>query len=401
MSRTGASRKRWAHVLLCGALAFPLGFPLVVPEAVAQERRTLMDLFFGNRRQVQERSIINLNSQPQRRRQPARIAPARPERAPAVTAGAPAVAAPPVVEKMEDARKILVIGDFTAMGLGKGLSAAFAEDPSVAILEQGSGSSGLVREDHLDWPKELQRLLSEERPKLVVVMIGANDRQTMQMDGGRERFRTDRWLAEYEARVTKLASLVTTQKLPLLWVGLPAFESPSLTADAVTLNSIYQKQVELAGGEFVDIWDGFVSEGGQFIVSGSDINGQPVRLRAQDGIGFTDAGKRKLAFYVEKLARRHLGDLSITDLIRLDAGNLPLLSSLPPQAEMPVKTQPISLSDPALDGGETLMGAAPPAPPKTVSNDSPRDLLVTKGELKEPPIGRVDYYGAEITGATR
>nr|WP_210105576.1 DUF459 domain-containing protein [Neorhizobium galegae] len=401
MIRNGASRQRWGRVLLLSALAFPLALPLGLPDAAAQERRTLMDLFFGNRRQVQERSIINLNTQPQRRRQPARVTAPRPERAPVPMAGAAdatAVTAPPAVQKMENARKILVIGDFTAMGLGKGLTAAFADDPSVSILEQGSGSSGLVREDHLDWPKELERLIAAEKPKLVVVMIGANDRQTMQMAGGRERFRTDRWFGEYEARVTKLVTLATAQKLPVLWVGLPPFESPSLTADAVTLNSIYQKQVEAAGGEFVDIWDGFVSEGGQFIVSGSDINGQPVRLRAQDGIGFTDAGKRKLAFYVEKLARRHLGDLSVTDLIRLDAGDLPLLSSLPPQAETPVKTQPISLSDPSLDGGETLMGASRPLP---AAADSPRDLLVTKGELKEAPIGRVDYYRMDVTGATR
>lgn len=397
--KNGSNGRRWRRVLLCTVLAFPLG----LPEASAQERRTLMDLFFGNRRQVQERSIINLDSQPQRRRQPARTSAPRPERAPAAGASAtatPAVTATPMVEKMENARKILVVGDFTAMGLGKGLSEAFAEDPSVVVAEQGSVASGLVRDDHFNWPQELERLIATEKPKLVVVMIGANDRQTLQVDGGRERFRTDKWLSEYEARVSQLAGIVTAHKLPLLWVGLPPFQSPSLTADAVTLNSIYQKQVETAGGEFVDIWDGFVSEGGQFIVSGSDVNGQPVRLRSQDGIGFTDAGKRKLAFYVEKLARRHLGDLSISDLIRLDAGDLPLLSSLPPQAEIPVKTQPISLSDPALDGGETLLGASA-SPPKTATTDSPRDLLVTKGEVKDAPIGRVDYYRTEVTGATQ
>ncbi|WP_137131553.1 DUF459 domain-containing protein [Rhizobium sp. FY34] len=367
--------------------------------ALAQERRTLLDLMFGDRRAQQpppRRSIIDIQPPRQRNREPDAVTPL-PRRLPTAPS-APVAAAPPIAaDKMENARKILVIGDFTASGLATGLSAAFAEDPTVAILENGSGSSGLVRQDFYDWPRELRQLLDAEKPAMVVVMIGANDRQAMSIGDIREKFRTEAWLKEYEARVAQLALIVIERKLPLLWVGLPAFQSPSLTADAVTLNGIYRQTVEKTGGEFVDIWDGFVDEGGQFIVTGSDINGQQVRLRGADGLGFTEAGKRKLAFYVEKLARRYLGDLGISELIRLDAGNLPLLSSLPPEAEANVPSQPISLSDPELDGGKDLLGAAGPA---SIPTDTPRSLLLTKGAMAEAPIGRVDYYRADTTGAT-
>ncbi|TRL32019.1 SGNH/GDSL hydrolase family protein [Rhizobium straminoryzae] len=393
MTEGNGKGKRAAFVALCVLLLVPLD----IAPADAQERRTLMDMLFGDRRQVQERATPS-PERPRRRTPPRTAAPGESRPATSQTAR-PDEPAP--VEKMEDARKILVIGDFTAMSLGKGLTEAFAQDPSVAIVEQGSGSSGLVREDHLNWPQQLQQLLAQEKPKLVVVMIGANDRQAMQVDATRERFRSEKWLAAYEARIARLAKLVTDAGLPLLWVGLPAFESPSLTTDAVTLNGIYRHQVEKLGGEFVDIWDGFVSESGAFIVTGSDINGQPVRLRSADGIGFTDAGKRKLAFYVEKLARRHLGDLSITDIIRGDAANLPQLSSLPPAAEPSVKTQPISLTDPELDGGGELLGQKTSDAPKPAAGETPRELLVKRGELPEAPAGRVDYYRTEITGSTR
>ncbi|MGO7947181.1 hypothetical protein ACC722_39065, partial [Rhizobium ruizarguesonis] len=59
-----------------------------------------------------------------------------------------------------------------------------------------------------------------------------------------------------------LGKEVTGRKIPLIWVGLPAFESDSMTADAVQMNQLYRKQVESIGGEFVDIWDGFVDENG-------------------------------------------------------------------------------------------------------------------------------------------
>lgn len=376
--------------LVTACLMLVLAVPTV--PAHAQERRTLLDMLFGEpRRQRPEGSIIRIQPNRQRARPPANVSPARP----AVRAPAPVVAAPAepeAVEKMETARKILVVGDFGAMGAGQGLVTAFAEDPSVVVVEKGSPSSGLVRQDHYDWLAELPKMLEEVKPQIVVVMIGANDRQTMTIGSSKERFRSDAWLKEYDARVTRFAKLVTDRKIPLLWVGLAAFESPSLSADALTLNGIFRQDVEEVGGEFVDIWDGFVDEGGQFIITGSDMNGQPARLRGADGVSFTDAGKRKLAFYVEKFAKRHLGDLSVSDLIRLDSGNLPLLANLPPDVESKIPSQPISLSDPELDGGKELLGAAVTKP---LPAETPQNLLLTKGELAEAPVGRIDYYRTE------
>ncbi|WP_165217760.1 SGNH/GDSL hydrolase family protein [Affinirhizobium pseudoryzae] len=360
--------------------------------AFAQERRTLFDMMFGERRpQRADRSIIQIEPQRTRSRQPTAATPRAPR--PAGTA-APA-AETTTVEKLENARKVLVVGDFTAVSIGTGLEMAFAEDPSVLVVKEGSGSSGLVRQDYFNWPDKLPGLLDEVKPAVVVLMIGANDRQTMAVGEGSEKFRTEAWFEEYERRVAELAEIVTERKLPLLWVGLPAFQSSSLTADAVTLNGIYRPTIEKAGGEFIDIWDGFVNEDGQFIITGSDINGQQVRLRSPDGIGFTDAGKRKLAFYVEKVVKRHLGGLDPGALIRLDAGNLPLITSLPPEAAASVPSQPISLSDPQLDGGDSLLGGS--LPPTTAS-DSPRNLLLTRGQLPDPPAGRIDNY--RLTPAT-
>ena len=377
MMAAGRLGMRNAAVWLC-ALLIVLGD---VAPAVSQERRTLFDMMFGERRPSRaDRSIIEMEQRRPRMRQP--VAPPRAPR-PAGPIATPVET--PVVEKLENARKVLVIGDFTAGSIGTGLEMAFAEDPSVVVVKESSGSSGLVRQDFFDWPATLPGLLNEVKPAVVILMIGANDRQTMTFGGESEKFRTEAWLKEYERRV----AIVNDRKLPLLWVGLPAFQSSSLTADAVTLNGIYRQTVEKTGGEFIDIWDGFVNEDGQFIITGSDINGQQVRLRSPDGIGFTEAGKRKLAFYVEKVAKRYLGGLDAGDLIRLDAGNLPLITNLPPEAAATVPSQPISLSDPQMDGGDSLLGAG--TPPATAP-DSPRSLLLTRGKLPDPPIGRIDNY---------
>ncbi|ARM13872.1 MULTISPECIES: SGNH family hydrolase [Rhizobium] len=372
-----------AASLCVGALA-----PVHVAEAQEQryQRRSILDFFLG-RRYLDDSPQVPDAPQPrrqqQRKRPPAQKAVVNTRTAPPVR---PPVQEEPVVQKLGDAKKILIVGDFLASGLGDGLTAAFETSPGVVVEARGNVSSGLVRDDYYDWPEQLPKMIDELKPAIIVVMIGANDRQQMVTDTAKEKFRTDGWFAEYRRRVLSFGKEVTDRKIPLLWVGLPAFESDQMTADAVQMNQLYRNQVESIGGEFVDIWDGFVDENSNFIVTGSDVNGQQVRLRTSDGINLTQAGRRKLAFYVEKPARRILGTQASPDLVRLDESALPGLG-LPTN---PVEhTVPISLSDPNLDGGTELLGARPP--PVTLTK-SPRDLLVEQGEMTPAPVGRVDDY---------
>lgn len=304
--------------------------------------------------------------------------------------------APKKVEpaKLDNARKILVIGDFFADALADGLTEAFASSPGVVVLGRSKGSSGLVREDYHDWQAELPAMLDAEKPAILMVQVGANDRQQVVTPQGIYDFKTTEWTREYEKRVTELSKLAVERKVPLLWVGLPAFSSSKLTADAITLNGIYRSTVTAVGGEFIDIWDGFVDLEGRFVVTGSDINGQQVRLRGSDGIGMTAAGKRKMAFYTEKSARRLLGEMT-NPALSLDGSNLPELVSLPPSdIQNIVRTLPIDLSDPNLDGGAELLDSdrlvRSPIP-------TPREMLVEKGELPPAPSGRIDDFK---TGST-
>ncbi|MCJ8521298.1 DUF459 domain-containing protein [Rhizobium tarimense] len=378
-------------------LALLLAWPMQWSAASAQERvprRNLLDMLFGGGRRYIDPPPPVREVVPRRARQREQR-PARRNRAPATRASAPRPAPPPApakpepVNKLENARPILVVGDFLAGGLGDELKTAFEQSPGVVVDERSNGSSGLVRQDYYDWPQQLPGMIEEVKPALVVVMIGANDRQQMKTENARLEFPSGAWFKEYEERVREFGTIVTSRKIPLLWVGLPSFQSPSFMRDAVKLNGIYRAEVAKIGGEFVDIWDGFVDEDGKFVVTGSDMNGQQARLRGSDGINFTTAGKRKLAFYVEKYARRHLGEMASPELVKLDASNLPELQILPPSPTSAVPVQPIGMTDPALDGGSELLGAAPPPPPTV---ESPRDMLVKRGELPSPPKGRIDDY---------
>jgi uncharacterized protein len=364
------------------AIAFLVTDPAFHQQGVAQaqevrERRSIIDMIFGGRKKRVTKSNTSIT----------RVK--RPRRKKPTSVSDPAVTGAEVeVAKQPDAKKVLVIGDFMASALADGLIVAFASDPGIIIEKKTDGSSGLVRNDHLDWPQTLTTYIGEIKPAMVVIMLGANDRQQMVVNGKREKFQTEPWKTEYEKRVAAILDVVKQNKIPFVWTGLPAFSSPSLSADAATLNNYYRSKAEFAGGEFVDIWDGFADENGKFIATGSDINGQPVRLRGSDGLSLTKAGKRKIAFYVEKPIRKLIGtSLPLVSTLNANA-NTDQAVAAPTVTEI-VSVPPISLMDPDLDGGSDLLDAA--TIPKT-SGTSPRDRLIEKGEAVEAPDGRVDDF---------
>lgn len=364
--------------VLRAALVAVLATGLALP-AVAQERpqrKSILELLFGSpkRKAVESEPAV-------RRTAPVKRKKKRPQ-------ASAAVAKPVVVEKQPDAHKVLVVGDFIAGGLGDGLAEAFEATPGIAVERRTNGSSGLVRDDYYDWPAALPALISETDPAVVVVSLGANDRQQMALAGGKEKFRSENWMKDYEARVARLVALARTGGRPLLWVGMPAFQSSAMTADMTTLNTVYRANVEKAGGEFIDIWDGFVDEQGRFVTSGSDINGQQVRLRGSDGINFTKAGKRKLAFYVEKDIRRLLGEAAVGAGAR-QADLKDLVVAVPAEDAEITQTPPIALTDPALDGSTALLGGAAFG---KGNGKSPREKLIDNGEVADAPQGRVDDF---------
>lgn len=335
-------------------------------------------------------------------------APPKPRKPRAPRQQQPAVPETPAVEKAADARVVLVIGDFLAAGLAEGLENAFEENPEVRIVDRSNGSSGFVRDDHYNWPKEVGAVIASEKPAVVIAMLGSNDRQQMQVGDTREAPRSDAWTKQYVARTQALGKAMAASKVPFLWVGMPAFKSTKMTSDMLAFNDIYRSAAHDNGGEFIDIWDGFVDENGAFVTTGPDINGQPVRLRSDDGINITKAGKRKLAFYTEKPLMKILG---LTAPDGAGASHVPAGEPVkePEAGAAPAavdRTVPMLLSDPALDGGTELLGAKPA---RDMGKGSAEDAAIADTVPGAAP-GRADNFSlppaapakptVETTGAT-
>lgn len=258
---------------------------LHVAQQQPRKRRTLMDLLFGDDEEVA----------PQRA--PAREAPVvRRQPAPAVQASLPP--AKPAVEKAEGATRLAVFGDSLAVDLAKALERHYAEDPNIAVISQGVGSSGFVRDDFFDWNAAIAEQIAADSFDIAVVIIGINDRQPLNTPSGRADPLTDAWTTAYSARLSQFVTQLRNAGKPTIWVGLPPMEAPSYGQAMNQISEVQKLAVFSGGAEYLDIYERFIDEEGRYSAHGPDLNGNRVRMRKDDGIHFSTAGADKLAFYV-------------------------------------------------------------------------------------------------------
>ena len=206
--------------------------------------------------------------------------------------------------------------------------------------------------------------------------------------GGLYEFRDERWVELYAKKIEELIGVLKSKGVPVLWVGLPAIRGQKGTSDLLFLDALYRDGAGKAGITYVDVWDGFVDEGGRFMQRGPDFEGQPRKLRSDDGVFFTKAGARKLAHYVER---------EVTRLLAARSGPIavPIEPATPEANVAPGQPAPRPLAGPVMPlvassvGTDQLLGG-PGSRPAGVDALAARTLV--KGEALAPPAGRADDY---------
>lgn len=266
---------------------------------------------------------------------------------------------------------VAVIGDSLGQTLAEGLTDSFADQPEVSILRESKADTGLVRDDFYDWTKATQDLLaSGKRIDFAVMMIGSNDRQTLR-DGKGGAFEplSPEWKQAYANRIEAIASMFRDKKIPLVWVGLPVLKSERLSADATAFNDLYREYAGKDGATYIDVWQAFANEAGEYSPTGPDVNGQIVKLRASDGVHFTEAGALKLAHFVEPEIRRTFEEMKDKESPESPAISAPAEADLPP-------------ADAAPANGATQAAPSAPAPPAPKPIAGP--VLPLTGPVRAP-----------------
>jgi len=321
----------------------------------------------------------------------------------------PTATAPPAPQKPEvtPAKKGIVIGDSMAEWLAYGLEQAYAESTEVGILRKVRPSTGLIDACKGDLRKWLEQSLGNEKPVFIAVMLGMNDRRSMQTCGASGKpdsakqepakqepakqesakqqshaFRSKEWAEAYGKEIDEAIAVLKSKGVPVFWVGLPPAKYIK-AADVGFLNQLFREHAEKGGIGYIDVWDAFVDEDGEFAMRGPDVNGQTRLLRAADGLNFTKPGARKLALNLEReIGRTVLHPAPEPPAVAARGDNPP--PSKP--HERPLAGPVVPLTEPSrAERGDGLLGAAKSAPPSA-------DARLLGAESGKPARGRADDF---------
>ncbi|GLK74808.1 hypothetical protein GCM10008171_00600 [Methylopila jiangsuensis] len=270
------------------------------------DRPNFIQRLFGRRTQPDpgawsartDPGAVEVRPRPNRvRRKPAAPAPveAAPTPAPEIAQPAAPAVAPTTF--------VAVIGDSIADGLATGLGDAFADAPELGVKRYVKANAGLVRTDYHDFVAAAREAVSAGPLAYAVIDVGVNDRQPF-LDARDLAPLSPGWKRLYVARIDALLAPFREKNVPVYWVGLAPSESVRASSDHIALNALARERVEAAGGTYVDVWEGFVDENGDYAAVGPQLDGRTGRLRLDDGVHFSKAGARKLAHYVEQELRK-------------------------------------------------------------------------------------------------
>ena len=199
-------------------------------------------------------------------------------------------------------RVVVLAGDsMMAVGFGTGLMRRANDDKNLRMVRVFKSGTGLARPDVFDWMDQYPAMLGAEKPDVVIVAIGANDGQSFVEDGKVLLFGGEEWRKTYQSRVAEFLALVESTGARVLWVGLPPMRSEKFNQRVSMVNRIAYTVVSrdpkaswLSTASYVGDASGSFRE---FVELP---NGTMVRLRAPDGIHFSEEGTSTMATVLMK-----------------------------------------------------------------------------------------------------
>jgi hypothetical protein len=196
----------------------------------------------------------------------------------------------------KDPLRLYIIGDSMAQVFGSSLENLAEDTHFIKAKLDYKVSSGLSRPDFFDWPQRMIDQIVEFDPDATAVLFGANDGQNVLFKGKVLDVGSKAWQEVYAKRVGKAMDILTRGGRRAYWVGNPIMRDPHYRKRISMMDHIYEAEAKKHPGVFyIPTWALFANEKGSYTEYLPDENGDPVLMRAPDGIHLTRAGGDRMA----------------------------------------------------------------------------------------------------------
>ena len=217
--------------------------------------------------------------------QPARTAASGSSGGKASPSPSPAVPPPAVWEATASKpARVWVGGDSMGGELGWGLGPMLEKTKVLKPILYYKDSTGICRWDFFDWGDQMAAVMKTAKPDAVVLMMGTNDTQSVWQNGDWIAYGDPKWKKVYSKRVSDMTkTALAGGARRVYWVGMPVMAEGWRNTRMKFINKIVEKAVaEIPGAQYIDSWDLFTDDSGDFVSS----------LRLGDGVHFTVEGQQ-------------------------------------------------------------------------------------------------------------
>ncbi|MCC6227254.1 MAG: DUF459 domain-containing protein [Microthrixaceae bacterium] len=197
---------------------------------------------------------------------------------------------PPRVPTVADPLRIRVFGDSQGYNIGYVMKSETAEDPLLRTEFEAKVSTGLARPDFYNWPARLQESLVRQDADVVVIMVGANDDQTLRSVSGEPLAEegTPEWEVEYRRRVAGIMDLLNNGRRSIVWIGEPRVRRAKLDGALSLMNRIVVEEVARRPWvDFVETWRQLAGPNGEYVDYYTPPGKPAIRCRLSDGVHLT------------------------------------------------------------------------------------------------------------------
>lgn len=207
---------------------------------------------------------------------------------------------------------VLVLGGSTMHGaLGQYIETSLGE-AGFATERHARNASGLARPDFYDWEAAAKKDVARHRPAAVVLNFGGNDGQGLFMgeDARPKWIKWDdeaAWTSEYRRRVDALADILGSSGAEIIWMGMPEMKSAKLDGRMEHINAIYEAAMQARkNGHYISTRG--LMPGVEGYAEFATVDGDEVRVRAEDGVHYSIHGARIVAAAVVPAVAKSLSN---------------------------------------------------------------------------------------------
>lgn len=196
---------------------------------------------------------------------------------------------------------ILLLGDMFTTPLKNGLARVvnFDETP-FSFVEASNYNAHLLNFSAQDILKDVRSVLDKYKPTFVVITIGSADILKLQRELSNVSLFKSSWQETYEQKLNTLVKPLLERAIPFAIVGTLPYPAEGASYISKSINEIHKKTAEKYRMSFINIWNNFSNDFGEFSEMGFTSEGKVAKLRYNNTSSFTVDGENTLAYYVSK-----------------------------------------------------------------------------------------------------